>query len=190
MLAAGRSVRLGGVNKLLTQLDGVPMITRVVRNLRDSASPIIVVTGHDQKQVMQALTGEAVSYIHNPDYTVGLSSSLHCGLAALPSDIDAVLVCLGDMPQVNATHIARLIAAFDPAKGHEICVPFFRGQRGNPVLWAMRFVPEMMQVSGDVGARALLETHAGVVFPVQMADAGVLVDIDKPEDLAALSRSS
>lgn len=183
-------MRMEGINKLLTQFDGVAMIARVVRNLRDSVNPIIVVTGHDREQIMQALTGEAVRYVHNPDYTRGLSSSLHCGLAALSPDIDAVLVCLGDMPQINTTHIARLIAAFDPARGHEICVPFFRGQRGNPVLWAMRFVPEMMQISGDAGARALLETHASAVHPVQMADAGVLVDIDTPEDLAALPRSS
>jgi molybdenum cofactor cytidylyltransferase len=182
---------MGSANKLLAQLDGVTLITRVVRNLRaSSVNPIIVVTGHDREQIMQALTGEAVSYAHNPDHATGLSSSLRRGLAALPRDTDAVLVCLGDMPQVNATHIARLISAFDPAKGHEICVPSFRGQRGNPVLWAMRFFPEMMQISGDVGARALLETHADAICPVQMEDAGVLVDIDTPEELAVLRRSS
>jgi molybdenum cofactor cytidylyltransferase len=190
VLAAGRSLRMGGANKLLTQLDGIAIITRVVHNLRDCAKPILVVTGHDREEIMQALAGEAVSYVHNPDYETGLGSSLRSGLAALPPDIDAVLVCLGDMPQVNATHIARLIAAFDPAKGHAICVPFFRGQRGNPVLWAMRFVPEMMQVSGETGARDLLETHADVVYPVPMDDTAVLVDIDTPEDLAALRRSS
>lgn len=191
VLAAGRSVRIGGGNKLLTHIDGIAMITRVVRNLSAFfASPIIVVTGYNRRQITQALTGEAVRYVHNPDYATGLGSSLRCGLAALPDDVDAVLVCLGDMPQVNATHIARLVAAFDPAKGHEICVPFFRGRRGNPVLWAIRFVPEMMQLSGDVGARTLLEKHAIAVYPVQMNDAGVLVDIDTPEDLAALRSSS
>ena len=190
MLAAGRSLRMGGANKLLTELDGVAIITHVVRNLRDSARPILVVTGHDREAIMQALAGEAVSYVHNPDYQTGMGSSLRSGLAALPPDIDAVLVCLGDMPQVNATHVARLIAAFDPAKGHAICVPFFCGQRGNPVLWAIRFVPEMMQVSGETGARGLLETHADAVYPVPMDDAAVLVDIDTPEELAALRRSS
>lgn len=190
MLAAGCSVRMGGANKLLAQLEGVAIITRVVRNLcKTPVSPIIVVTGHDREAIIQALAGEAVSYVHNPDYDTGLGSSLRSGLAVLPQDIDAVLVCLGDMPQVNATHIGRLIAAFDPAKGREICVPFFRGKRGNPVLWATRFVSEMIQVSGDAGARALLETHASVVYPVQVADAGVLVDIDTPEDLVALHRS-
>lgn len=191
MLAAGRSVRMGGANKLLAQLDGVAMITRVVRNLcASSVNPIIAVTGYDQEQIVQALAGEAVSFAHNPHYATGLGSSLRRGLTALPRDMDAVLVCLGDMPQVNAKHIARLVAAFDPAKGHEICVPFFRGQRGNPVLWAMRFVPEMVQLGDDVGARTLLETHASAVRPVQMEDAGVLVDIDTPEDLAVLRRSS
>lgn len=191
VLAAGRSARMGGANKLLTQYKDTAMITHVVRNLCAScANPVIVVTGHDREKITRALSGEAVIYVHNPDYASGLSTSLRHGLAALPHDIDAVLVCLGDMPQVNATHIDRLIAAFDPVSGHEICLPFFRGQRGNPVLWGIRFVPEMMQASGDVGARALLETHADAVYPVQMDDAGVLVDVDAPGDLAALHRSS
>lgn len=191
VLAAGRSVRMGGANKLLTQFEGVAMITRVIRNLRGSqADPIIVVTGHDRERMLQALSGEAVTCVDNPDYGSGLSSSLRRGLAALPRGIDAVLVCLGDMPQINATHVDRLIAAFDPTEGHEICVPLFHGQRGNPVLWAIRFVPEMMRASGDVGARALLETHASAIYPVQMNDAGVLLDIDTPEDLDALHGNS
>lgn len=181
---------MGGTNKLLAQFDGVAMVTRVVRNLRACANPIIVVTGHDREQIMQALVGEAISYAHNPEYASGLSSSLQCGLAALPRAVDAVLICLGDMPQVSTRHIARLIAAFDPAQGHEICVPFFRGRRGNPVLWAMRFVPEMMQLSGDVGARALLETHANAVCAVQMEDAAVLLDVDTSEDLTDLRGGS
>jgi molybdenum cofactor cytidylyltransferase len=182
---------MGDVNKLLAQFEGVAIIVRVVRSLGDSpVNPIIVVTGHNREEIMHALAGETVSYVHNPDYATGLGSSLRRGLTALPPDIDAVLVCLGDMPRVDVAHIARLIAAFDPAKGREICVPFFRGQRGNPVLWAMRFIPEMMQVSGDAGARALLETHAGAVYPVQMNDAGVLIDIDTPEDLTDLHRGS
>ena len=191
VLAAGRSVRMSGVNKLLAPFNGVAMIVHVVRNLRDSsANPIIVVTGHEQNQIMRALAGEAVGYVHNADYVAGLASSLRCGLMALPPDIDAVLICLGDMPRVNTTHIARLIAAFEPREGREICVPFFRSQRGNPVLWARRFIPEMMQLSGDAGARAVLAKHADAVCPVQMDDAGVLLDIDTPEDLAALRRSS
>ena len=191
VLAAGRSARMGGTNKLLAQFKGVSMITHVIRNLCDSSvEPIIVVTGHERQQILQALAGETFSSVHNPDYATGLSSSLRHGLAALPRDLDAFLIALGDMPRVDATHITRLIRAFDPAKGREICLPVFRGQRGNPVLWAKRFVPEMMRISGDAGARALLETHASVVYPVQMDDTGVLVDVDTPEDLAALHRSS
>ena len=77
---------------------------------------------------------------------------IKCGLAALPADLDGVLVCLGDMPLVSGRHLDRLIAAFNPLEGRAIVVPTRRGKRGDPVLWAKRFFSEMAQIAGDVGA--------------------------------------
>jgi molybdenum cofactor cytidylyltransferase len=187
VLAAGRSSRMGGPNKLLSDVIGGRMIARVVRSaLGSSARPVIVVLGHDAAAVREALIGLPVTFVDNPDHAQGLSTSLKAGIAALPDDSDAALVLLGDMPKVSSAHLDRLIAAFNPDEGREICVPTYRAKRGNPVLWARRFFAEMMALEGDTGARTLIGTHAEVVGEVEMGDDGVLIDVDTPDALAAL----
>ncbi|MDJ0948395.1 MAG: molybdopterin-binding/glycosyltransferase family 2 protein [Alphaproteobacteria bacterium] len=187
ILAAGQSRRMGAVNKLLAEVDGVPMVARVADAvLAGAADPVVVVTGHEADQVRAVLAGRALRMVHNPDYEEGLSTSLKAGLAALPPEADGVLVCLGDMPRVSTAVLDRLIAAFDPAQGRAICVPVYHGKRGNPVLWARRFFAEMQAVAGDVGARHLIGEHADQVAEVEMSDSGVLIDVDSPEALAEL----
>ena len=124
--------------------------------------------------------------MHNPDFAQGLSTSLKRGIAALPADLDGVLVCLGDMPLISGRHLDRLIAAFNPLEGRAIVVPTRRGKRGNPVLWSTRFFPEMSALAGDVGARHLIGEHAELVAEVEMDDDAIFVDIDTPEALEAL----
>jgi len=186
VLAAGRSRRMGKENKLLAEIGGTPMVRRVVENVAAAdVRPVLVVTGHEPAAVRDALAGLDVVFVDNPDYREGLSASLRHGLAALAGDVDGVLVCLGDMPQVTPDHIERLIAAFDPVEGREICVPTFEGKRGNPVLWSARFLPEVAAIRGDVGARHLIGAHAEVVCEVAMPDSGILLDIDTPQALEA-----
>jgi len=177
---------MGADNKLLAPVDGQPMVAHVVDAILASrASPVVVVTGHEAERVRAALGERAVQWCHNPDYAEGLSTSLRAGLAALP-EVDGVLIALADMPRIKAAQIDRLIAAFHPTDGRAICVPTVRGKRGNPVLFATRFVPEMRQVSGDVGARHLIGAHADEVVEIEMDDDAALVDIDTPAALAAL----
>ena len=184
LLAAGQSRRMGRLNKLLQEVDGAPMVVRAAEALRASqVESLVVVLGHQADQVRAALGPREAAFVENPDYAEGLSTSLKRGLAEVPDDVDAVLVCLGDMPRVSAAQIDRLIAAFNPLEGRAICVPTHRGKRGNPVLWARRFAVEMMTIAGDVGARHLLGEHADVVCEVEMAEDAVLLDIDTPEAL-------
>jgi len=187
VLAAGQSRRMGATNKLLIDIDGAPMVRRVVETvLASRARPVIVVTGHQGDAVRDALDGLDIAFIDNPDYTEGLSASLRHGLGALAKrrNIDGALVCLGDMPEVGAAHLDKLIAAFDPLEGRAICVPTHNGKRGNPVLWASRFFAEIVAVAGDVGARHLIGDYAELACEVELADGGVLVDIDTPEALS------
>ncbi|MFQ5760730.1 MAG: NTP transferase domain-containing protein [Acidiferrobacterales bacterium] len=187
VLAAGRSTRMGAINKLLAEIDGVPLVTCIITALLASrAEPIIVVSGHEHEQVEQALSGHDVICVYNPNYRQGISTSLRRGLNAVPANTDGVLICLGDMPRISAVHIDRLIDVFDPDNGQAICVPTAGGNRGNPVLWARRFFPEMCRLTGDVGARDLITTHAELVCEVRLADQGTLIDVDTPEDLAEL----
>ena len=185
VLAAGRSQRMGEKNKLLIKLDGQSMITRVVGQIAAAAlDPCIVVTGHEAADVRAALGGSSVIFIHNPDYAQGLSGSLRAGLKALPQDVDGVLICLGDMPDVRAAHLQKLIAAFDPVEGRTICVPTYQGKRGNPVLFGAQFFAEMMSVSGDAGAKHLIGEHSDLVCEVAMEDAAILLDIDTPQAMS------
>jgi molybdenum cofactor cytidylyltransferase len=192
VLAAGQSRRMGTVNKLLIGIDGKPMVRHVVEAMRAAhLAPVVVVTGHERDRVEAALQDLPVTFVHNPAFAEGLSSSLKAGLAALPPEADAVLVGLGDMPRVGTADIERLLAAFNPVEGREIIVPTRNGKRGNPVLWARRFFPDMMrEVAGDVGARHLIGAHPEAITEIEMAGDGVLTDIDTPQALARLAATA
>ncbi len=186
LLAAGQSRRMGGPNKLLAEIDGVPMVTRVAQRLLASrARPIIAVLGNQADAVDTALGKLPVERVRNLEFAAGLSTSLKRGIAGLPSDLDGVIVCLGDMPLISGRHLDRLIAAFNPLEGRAIIVPTRRGKRGNPVLWSRRFFAEMAELAGDVGAKHLIGEHAELVAEVEMDNDAVLVNIDTPEALDA-----
>ena len=186
VLAAGQSSRMAPRHKLLERdAAGVPMVARVVDNLLASrARPVRVVVGHRADEVIAALQGRAVTIIHAPGYADGLSASLRAGLAAVSER--AVLVVLADMPLVTGASVNRLIDAYDPDEGRLIAVPTHDGQWGNPVLWDRSYIPAMMALTGDSGARKLLAQHADAIAEIALDDS-VLRDFDTPESLAALA---
>jgi molybdenum cofactor cytidylyltransferase len=190
VLAAGQSRRTGRRNKLLAEIDGQPMVARVVDAVAASAAAtVVVVSGFEAERLGAALAGRDLTIVHNPRFDEGLSTSLRTGLGALTQSgarVDGVMVCLGDMPGVKSRHIDALISAFDPLEGRAICVPVYQGKRGNPVLWGASLFAEIAGVAGDVGARHLIGEHAEVVCEVAIDDPGVLLDVDTPEALAAL----
>jgi molybdenum cofactor cytidylyltransferase len=187
VLAAGRSTRMRGPNKLLAEIGGRALVRIAVEQaLASKAKPVIVVTGHERERVEAALEGLPVEIVHNPDFADGLGGSVRTGIAAVPADADGVIICLGDMPQVDAALIDRLIAAFDPEKGALAVVPTIDGKRGNPVLWSRRFFPDLMAIEGDVGARHLIGRYGEAVVEVAVAGKAALVDIDTPEALSGV----
>ena len=186
ILAAGRSTRMGGPNKLLAELAGKPLVRIVTEQaLASGASGVIVVTGHQAAEVEKALSGLKVKFVRNPDFAAGLASSVKTGIAAVPANADGAVVCLGDMPLIDARLIDRLIEAFAPDRGELIAVPVSDGRRGNPVLWSRRFFTELMSLDGDIGARHLIAKHAEAVAEVPVEGHGAFLDIDTPEALAA-----
>ena len=124
VLAAGRSTRMGAVNKLIAEIGGKPLVRIAAEQaLASRAKPVIVVTGHEREKVEAALDGLPVRLVHNPDYADGLGTSVRTGIAAVPQDADGAVVCLGDMPQVDSALIDKLIAAFDPERGALVVAP-------------------------------------------------------------------
>jgi molybdenum cofactor cytidylyltransferase len=187
ILAAGRSTRMGGPNKLVAEIGGRPLVRIAAEQaLKSKARPVVVVTGHERDKVEKALHGLNVTTVHNPSFADGLSTSLRTGIAALPADADGAIVMLADMPQVEAGLIDRLIAGFDPAKGALIAVPVIEGKRGNPVLWSRRFFPELMALEGDVGARHLIVRYPEAVVEISATSRAALVDVDTPDALIAV----
>jgi molybdenum cofactor cytidylyltransferase len=191
ILAAGRSTRMGGPNKLLAEAKGQPLVAHAIRAaLSSQAVEVVVVLGHMADEVRAVIeraipARSRLRFVTNPDFASGLSTSVRTGIDALGKDIDAAVVQLGDMPAVNASLLDRLMAAFNPVEGRSICVPTVRGKRGNPVLWDRRFFAEMAHLAGDSGAKHLIGDHADLVCEVEMSGEAALTDIDTPEALAA-----
>ena len=191
LLAAGASRRMRGANKLLCELDGVPLVARAADALiAGGAGPVLAVIGHEAPAVRAALAGRALDFVVHAGWAEGMASSLRAGIAALPGGPDGALIAFGDMPAFRPAAVRALIAAFDPAAGRSICVPVYRGLRGHPVLFGASHFDELGALRGDVGARELLLRHAERIASVPVEDAGVHLDVDTPEALAALRARS
>ncbi|MDE1146399.1 MAG: molybdopterin-binding/glycosyltransferase family 2 protein [Azospirillaceae bacterium] len=190
VLAAGSARRMGA-NKLLAEYGGQPLVRHAVAAaVAANPSRVTVVLGHQGDLVRAALAGLEVDFVEAPDHAQGLSASLKAGLATVAPGDAGVLVCLGDMPRVDADVHRRLLGRFtlSTASGNgAIVVPVAEGRRGNPVLWPRDLLPAMNAITGDQGARALLAIHAPRVVEVP-ADGGVHLDVDTPDALAALRR--
>jgi molybdenum cofactor cytidylyltransferase len=180
---------MGTRNKLLELISGEPIVRHVAGvALKSGAAPVIVVTGFEATHIEAQITDLDVVVAHNAAFADGLSSSLKAGWSALPPDCDGALILLGDMPAVEPSVLGALTASFT---GHDaIGVPVHRGRRGNPVLWGRSYFAEMMQLTGDIGAKALITLHAGRVKEVEVGSESIFADIDTPADLAQLTANS
>lgn len=191
VLAAGQSSRMEGKNKLLEDFNGKSLVRRTVEAaIRSKASPVIVVTGKDGDAIRQVLNDLDVRFVNNPDYAEGLSSSLKSGIRAVPEESAGAIVCLADMPQVSSALIDKLIEGFAPERSAMIVAPAKNKQRGNPVLWARRFFPELLKLEGDMGARKLANFYDEGLLEIEVSDDGAFADIDTPEALAAARKAA
>nr|MBS0019288.1 nucleotidyltransferase family protein [Gammaproteobacteria bacterium] len=187
VLAAGRSRRMGSRNKLLIEIAGQTIISHTVDAVIGSqATHPLVVTGYQRSELQRALRTKRVRLVHNADYRHGLSRSLRCGLAALGTTFDGVLIALGDMPLVTSAAIDRLIAAFRQLPHPAVCIPTCGGRRGNPVVFPRALLAELAELRGDVGAQPWIAQNGPRVHAVEMKTDAVLIDIDSPISLYRL----
>ncbi|WP_106752658.1 NTP transferase domain-containing protein [Pannonibacter carbonis] len=185
VLAAGRSSRMEGGNKLLARLEGRSLVAHALdAACNSSVCDVVLVTGHMGDSVAREAEGHSARIVHNPDFASGMASSIRAGLQALPGDLDGVIVLLGDMPGVTAAMVDKLIAAHDRDKRHLIIVATAEGKRGNPVLFDTVFLEELKALEGDIGARHLIAREAEIVAEVELGGAARL-DLDTREALAA-----
>jgi len=181
LLAAGRSSRFGDGHKLLAQWRGQSLVAHAADAIAAAGlPPPIVVTGHDSDAVRAALAGRDVHFVDAPDWADGMGRSLAAGIAAVPAEWDAVLVCLADMPAVEPGLIAALAAA--PGT---VVVPVWDGRRGHPVRWPRAAFARLLELSGDAGGKAVMGDFA--VTEIAAPSPACLLDVDTPTALAQLA---
>ena len=187
LLAAGGGTRFGrqaGSLKLLARAHGTPIVASAARTLVPLVDKLIVVVGADAPGVSAALDGINATFVENPRWADGLSTSLAAGVKAVPSDAKAIVVALGDQPGIDPAVVRKVIARWRET-GRPIVTTRYRGNRGHPVLLGCSVFGEVGTISGDVGARSLMDRDPSRVAFVDV-DADAPVDVDTPEDLAAL----
>jgi molybdenum cofactor cytidylyltransferase len=188
VLAAGLSSRMGGPHKLLLDVGGEPMLRRVVRSvLGVDPAEVVVVTGFRANDVVASLDGLPVRFVHNPAFIEGQPGSIVAGVRALTAMCEAVMIVLGDQPLLTPAALGRLIEAYRRAPDRRsIFVPTSGGQRGNPVLFAARHIPEIQAGAMKVGSGRLIETYPCRVALIELADDAFVQDCDTAADYAAL----
>lgn len=185
ILASGLSRRFGPENKLLALWRGCPLVWHTAQAYRAAGlTPLLAVVGYQAEEVKGALAGPGLEFVSNPHYAEGQSRSLVTGIAALPEEVGAVVVGVGDQPLLQPEIIRGLVAAYQ--QGAELVVPRYAGRRGNPVLFARRYFPALLAVTGDQGGRAVLQAHPDEISWLEVAGERAGLDIDTPDELRAL----
>lgn len=188
VLAAGGATRMGELKQLLP-LGGQPMVRHTVAAVCNAAlAQVVVVGGAQAEAVRSALTGLPVEFVVNPAWTEGMSTSLQAGLRALRPDIQAVFIVLADQPALTPDLLQTLVDRYR-STGAPVVVPFYRGQRGNPVLWDRSLFAELLTVAGDQGGRVLLGRYEAAMERVELDDPAITLDVDTPQDYQNLAES-
>jgi molybdenum cofactor cytidylyltransferase len=180
LLAAGSASRFGGGKLLATLSDGNAIGTVSLRNLRSALDDVRVVVRAGDSALRALFEQDSATVIECADAQLGMSRSLVAGVRAADR-ADGWVIALADMPFVRPATVRAIAEAL--RAGAAIVAPAYRGARGNPVGFAARFKEDLLGVSGDQGARAVLRRHAAEVEVIECDDPGILRDIDTPDDL-------
>ncbi len=189
ILAAGFSSRMGRLKAMLP-LEGSTILSRCIRSLQDGgASDIFVVTGHMAHKIGTEVRTLGMHDIYNPDYELGMFSSVKAGVKALPDDTDAFFVLPVDIPLIRPSTVRAL--TFDYTDNPTAIVyPCFKGERGHPPLISADLIPEILEHDGQGGLRAVLDRYEAQSRDRHMPDLGILRDLDTPEDYEKACRIS
>jgi molybdenum cofactor cytidylyltransferase len=188
VLAAGMSTRMGRNKLLLAFRQGSLIVLTVDTLLASEIDEVIVVLGYEAEKVRAGLEGKRVGFVFNPNYREGMSTSVRAGVSAVSPQADAIMICLADQPLLKPADLNCLVRAFSQAKAvkKSIVVPFFQGQRGNPVILDSSHRDTILGVVGDVGCRGVIKRYPNQIYPVEMETDHVVRDIDNLGEYQAL----
>ena len=187
LLAAGGARRFGS-QKLIAPVNGEPLARRAAATLGAATDALVVVVGHEGERVRAALDGLDAQLVMNDEWADGLAASVRAGVAALEARATAVVIALGDQPELDRAVIDAVIARWRQS-GLPIVAARYRGAQGHPVLFGRPIFRELAALSGDRGAKSVIERDAARVAYVDV-DAPMPRDVDRPADLARLARRS
>lgn len=177
ILAAGEGKRAGG-GKLSRNIHGKPMLQHVVEMAAQSSlDGVLLVTGYERNLGEKIAKRAGIKYYYNADYSLGMSTSLKLGISKVPEGISAVAIILGDMPYVQRKTMDSLVSIYKTTDS-KIIIPVCNEKKGHPVLMSCRYNGEIYNISGDIGAREIIEKHSDEVLHWQTDDLGILRDID------------
>ncbi len=181
VLAAGQATRFGQCKQLM-RLGDKTLLEHVLDNVnRSNVDDVVVVLGAHAEEIRQQLKFGRERVVINPDYSRGMSTSIHSGLRSLPAGADAAMIVLADQPFVTSRTLDQLIHEYQRNRP-SVVIPTYNGFRGNPVLVDKSLFPEMMEIHGDIGCRALFGDHPEAIAKVAVDDQGIVTDIDTMED--------
>jgi len=195
LLAAGCSSRMDGENKLIKEINGIPLIKHTIKNiLGSSIDEIIVVLGHDKYLIENIIEkNKKIKFIYNDNYKTGISSSIKKGLNNISERTEAFFVCLGDMPNVNQNIYNKLIKALrnynrklKPIHRKEIIIPTYENKYGNPILFSKLMKKKIMTIDGEIGAKKIIELNKSKVLRVPFKKNSILIDFDTQENFNSL----
>lgn len=197
VMAAGAGRRMGYRPKGLLLRDGVPLIERTLRLLLSAgAAPVVVVLGHHAERIEPVLrrlqatltAPESLQWVRNPEPDAGQGGSTRCGLAALPTDLDGVLVALADQPLLQAQDVRAILDAWtERAPDIELVLPAHQGQPGHPLVFGPAVRRTVAAGQADAGVREWRRTHAAQVQALPLDHARCTTDIDTEADIARLA---
>lgn len=186
VLAAGDSRRFGSPKQLLA-VDGETLLHRVSRQAQSVCPRVTVVLGARAPAMTQAIEDLPVMRISNPDWQSGMASSLRAGVLSLPATADAIMILLCDQPAVTAEHMQLLMETWQ-RQPVAIVAGAYNGIRGVPVVFPRDYFSQLVTLSGDKGARELLDAPDAMVIPVDLPAAAY--DIDTPADIERLQENA
>jgi len=189
LLAAGTGSRFGGGKLLAPWGESLLIEAALTTALAAPVRSVTVVTGADSEKVAAVVRAcaerlgatDRLRIVEAKDYAEGMGASLRTAAAALPADTKAVFVLLGDMPRIPATIFQPLMEAVEA--GAPAAAACFQGQRGHPALIGKDLIPELQNLTGDTGARAVLKGLGDRLVQVESKGNGVLFDVDVQGDL-------
>jgi len=183
ILAGGGAKRMGYPKPLL-MWKGKPILVHLIEASREAElCPILIISGAYHQDIQQVIRGFPVELIYNPDWENGQSTSVAAAIAALPAETEAAIFLLADQPFMPAKLLTMLSDTFKHTHA-AVIAPYVGKQRGNPLLFSREVFPELAQLTGDQGGRALLSKYQ--ITQVPWDDAGILFDVDTPEDYQRL----